>query len=342
MDQTTAGAAHIIPPFCVDIEKDILKVYQLRRQELDTAVAKHGKDSVEIIPVIQRVLSVVTTAEQHWVWKENSQNVCMTLYDWLVDLHTKAFGTDHPTTLCFLLSRCTYNAHFIAADEKVILSDFRRVVGLFESRYGPDDLNICTALEAQANYLGSGELEGEQHFRQAEEIYLRILSIRDKHHIADNIETADILADLANVSSLADERRQRILRAIGIYERHYGVDTLRTAAIYQVAGYLLQGDFQEEAEQYLRRAVDIQERFYPESLDFQAGMVNLYAFYARNEAPWELMEARRRAITVYERVHGPDHENTKAARQELAALKSGILGVGYAEGDFEGRARSDN
>jgi tetratricopeptide (TPR) repeat protein/transcriptional regulator with XRE-family HTH domain len=183
-----------------------------------------------------------------------------------------------------------------------------------------DDLVLASLAFKAGQYL---QVRGR--YVEAEPLYQRALSIRER---LLGLEHAEVAAVLERVADLSQERGKYVeaeplfLRAQTIYERQTKPDHLRLAmTLKQLAlTYTKQGKY-AEAETLFLRALHICEQQLGETHPSIAGILNCLALTFSEQGKYaEAEPLHLRALALHEQQLGPDHRQLASPLNDLAIL----------------------
>jgi len=174
-------------------------------------------------------------------------------------------------------------------------------------------------------------LNDRAEYAEAEPLFQRALAIHEKTLVADHLDTA---ASLNNLAALYDhqgryERAEPLCqRALAICEKTLGPDHPTTATSLNNLALLYDNQGRDEqAEPLYRRALQIREKALgPDHPNTAASLNNLAELY-RNQGRYELAEPLyQRALAIYEKALGREHPDTARVKSNYAVLLQEMKG----------------
>jgi tetratricopeptide (TPR) repeat protein len=217
---------------------------------------------------------------------------------------------------------------------------FKREVFILEWCYGPDSVEVVSAL----NYLANAyyHLDGERPISIA--LYRHVLVIREKTLGADHPDVAESLDALGIALDFPYARLPESIplfqRALTIREKAFGPDNLTVAVSLSTLAFVydLHGQY-DKAEPYYLRALSIREKnLGPDAPEVMQTVYNLGVLYSLM-GQYDKAEAfNKRRISSLEKTLGADHPDVASALGSYASLLSNM---GREEEAIKVRARAD-
>ena len=190
------------------------------------------------------------------------------------------------------------------------------------------------------NALADFEYGGGQ-FARAEELFRKTVSTCDASpNLKDDRVCAGAYNGLAltlGARGMDDEAQRYFERALAIFERNFGADHPRVAAVLNNMGTLAdgRGDL-KRAEKYMQRALDMWVRLFgPEHPDVASARSNLASVYLKRKQFGKAESLYQSALAVDEKVFGPAHEKVAVDLNNLAALYNNAKRFDEAEQCFD-------
>jgi CHAT domain-containing protein len=201
---------------------------------------------------------------------------------------------------------------------------YKRALALRDRILRPDDDETLLSLDNLAGlYVTIGNIEGYPRERelnqQAQPLYERALSTRERKFGKDQVAVADTLQKLARIERALDnfdEAKAKFDRALSIYEARLGKNDPKVAVVLKMTGDLLheQRGRQREAEEYYQRAIDV-KRAVLSAKESEFGKKHVEvadALMSLGNSEWEQFRTTEaeehfaRALTIKEGSPGPD------------------------------------
>ncbi|MFC1634703.1 tetratricopeptide repeat protein [Planctomycetota bacterium] len=199
---------------------------------------------------------------------------------------------------------------------KAYLESFERWSGKYDSKH----TYIAYAANQIAYFLENAALHAE-----AEPLYRRALSIREKSFGKDHPDVAGDFNNLAALLSRTNrmaEAEPLYRRALSIYEKSFGKEHPNVAmSLNNLASLLNDTNRMAEAEPLYRRALSIDEKSFGEDHpDVASDLNNLASLLGATNRMAEAEPLYRRALSIYENSFGVDHPDVALALNNLAGL----------------------